>query len=98
MKTTLIATALILRMVSVTEAHKGTVVHTVPEIQIRAEVSAPAQSQHRDMQAATDSAFTAIMLQLNESIVKRSTAAREKPKPQLNGAYAADVRIIGLMQ
>ena len=98
MKTTLIATAFILRLVSITEAHEGTVIHTLPEIKIRAEVSAPAQSRHRDMQAATDSAFTAIMLQLNESIVKKSAAAREKPKPQLNGTYAVDVRIIGLMQ
>ncbi len=71
MKTTFITTALILKMVSVTEAHKGVIGHNLPEIQIQTEISDPNPPTPREMEAATDSVFSAVMVRLSENSMKQ---------------------------
>ena len=91
MKTTLIATAFILKLVSISEAHRGEVVRTLPEIQIRSGVHEVQPEKNRT--AATDSAFTAVMLQLDEAATKKLRAAQEKSKLQSHGTYAVDLQL-----
>ncbi len=91
MKTTLIATAFILRLVSITEAHEGTVIHTLPEIQIRAGVHAI--QPEKNMATTTDSVFTVVMSQLDEAGAKKLRVTQEKPKLQSNGIYAVDLQL-----
>lgn len=71
MKTTLITSALILKMISVADAHKGTITYILPEIQIQAEISDPNPPTPREMEATTDSVFSAVMVHLNENSMKQ---------------------------